>query len=201
MVGQTPSPEPSAQSASPPSRSAASLVIDFVDAAVTRLAVAGVGCVVETAGGSESSYLHWKFDGHWRGLRVSAHPAAYACSGDYESILVSIQWSRHREAEVLAGVLDRLPDAGNIVADPSEVGRLIWLAELQAARGTEARIDEQRWVWDGAAWATGEPAANRLPPCHVPRRRLSIAETAAIRHRANGVARWSASEKSKLQFE
>ena len=177
------------------------LIRRLVDIGRCAATVAGYDTIVETAAGSESTYLHVKRDGWWFGIRVSTHAAVYGCSIDYDQITVprvedaseSDQgWDRFDEvASVLRA---NAVTGGSVVADPIHVRQQILRAEMDAA-DRSTHIDEQgEFRFDSATATWHRVQGEGQPPGFVPRGVLNTAATAAIRHRENAREKFAAAE-------
>ena len=212
-VGGCP-PPPAANMNSGGGLALAEAVTYLADLARSVAADRGHVCIVEFAGSSESTYVHVRRPSvettfetpprprheTWFGIRISAHPAKYACSGDYEQVLLSRSPGVdevHRAAGVL---IEAMRHGGRPVAEPHRVRGELWAAQVAAAIGQMATMirgeREIVWTWQGIdrRWQT-EADDPGPPPTTIPRVQLDTATTAAIRHRVNRREAWAATER------
>ena len=108
----------------------------------------GYPCVVEEAGGSESTYLHIEREGWWYGIRISTHPPAYACSYDYEPLLLPVDRIDVDRAEFESRVRHLAASGGWIVASPAEVQRSVDQESLAMRQGCSVNDGQMVWRFD-----------------------------------------------------
>lgn len=160
--------------------------------------MSGCECVTERSPTSESTYLHLRRGGHWYGIRVSAHPPAYACSRDYASVIVPRNPTDAVAAELTATVVALTRRNAAVVADPREVRRATRRLEdflLTGRRCTDTRGVRWEWSAERRAWSRVDgqaPPPGAAPPTHRPRSLLSNRNRSAVRHSQNALAKYAA---------
>ena len=96
---------------------------------------------VERSHPTESVYVRVMRDGHWFGLRISAHDPAYDCSADFQQLMVPEQAAGEELQQSARREIDRfVQSCGRVVADPFEVQEAIQEAFLEARSGGRRRF-------------------------------------------------------------
>ncbi|MEM6692536.1 MAG: hypothetical protein AAF664_24110 [Planctomycetota bacterium] len=190
------------------STSLAEAVTFLSEVAKTEAAKHGYVCIVEFAGGSESTYIHVRRTQQdqksvWYGIRISAHLAKYACSSDYEQLLLSNKPSQTELNQAAEKITSLVLQGGRPVAEPHLIRSQIWEAQVNGAKGERATTVHEgktvAWIWQGAdnGWVAEAPDdldIKTATPTWIPRVQLDTATTAAIRHRINRREAWAADE-------
>jgi len=116
---------------------------------------------IEYSHPTEAVYLRLLRQGYWFGLRVATHKPAYACSSDFQQLLLPVVADGPEIVEYARQTVRQfVHHGGNVVADPHEVQQ-----EIQSLFISRSTATRHRW----------------------PR----TAEVCAVRHRLNVRAAWS----------
>lgn len=154
--------------------------------------MAGLQCVVERSPSSESVYFHTRHGEVWRGVRVSCHAPAYACSADYEQLLVSRSTTSEELPAYLQRLRHRVRYGGRVIANPAEVRSAIERLESLLLDG-HRYVDRMGVVW---RWSSSQRRwradADALlpPPAHLPAPPVTNRVASSIRHTLNTQAVW-----------
>lgn len=181
-----------------PSSQGHDAIMQLVAVARRFLAECDLQHVVEYSDRSEAVYLHVLRDHHWYGVRMAHHQPAYACSLDYQQLILQPLPYPHQLERASEHLRDTIYAGGAIVADPREVQQLIEFTRLRKADGYETEDSEGvQWRWNGQTrqWETlAADPADLTPPGFQPRSPLSHLECSDLRHRLNLIARWTFDE-------
>ena len=181
-----------------PSSKGLDAIMQLVAVARRLLAKRGLEHIVEYSDRSEAVYLHVLRDHHWYGVRIANHQPAYACSLDYQQLILQSLPYPHQLERAAEQLRNTIYSGGAIVADPREVQQLIDFTRLRKADGYEtADSDGVQWRWNGQTrqWETlAEDFVDLTPPGFQPRSPLSHLECSDLRHRLNLIARWTFDE-------
>lgn len=137
------------------------LIEDLVQLA--RLQAANHACrlQIERSHPTEAVYLRLLRGCYWFGLRIAAHRPAYACSADFQQLLLPVSETPPEFYQHAADTVERfIREGGCVVADPVEVQQAVQLLFVNSAT-----VGRRRWP--------------------------STAEVCAVRHRLNVRAAWS----------
>lgn len=142
-----------------------SALTDLIEELVqqTRATAATCGCrlQIERSHPTEAVYLRLWRNGYWFGLRIAAHRPAYACSADFQQLLLPVSEIPPEFCQHAADTVERfVRDGGRVVADPVEVRQAV-----QQLFVNSSTLGRRRWP--------------------------STAEVCAVRHRLNVRAAWS----------
>ena len=176
--------------------SLAEAVAFLADLAKTIAAARRWVCIIEYAGSSESTYVHVRRDNLWYGVRVSAHPSKYACSSDYQQILLPKRPTASDIDDAAERLRHLVVHGGHRVAEPHLVRTELWAEQIAAADGQtcqttdpQGNVIDWRWSAEQLDWQT-EVETDSPPPMWIPRVTLDTGTTAAIRHRVNRREGW-----------
>ncbi|MCR9197822.1 MAG: hypothetical protein NXI04_04225 [Planctomycetaceae bacterium] len=136
------------------------LIEEFVQLARAAATTRGCRLQIERSHPTEAVYLRLWRDGYWFGLRIAAHRPAYACSADFQQLLLPVSETPPEFCRHAAGTVERfVRDGGCVVADPVEVQQAVQLLFVNSST-----LGRRRWP--------------------------STAEVCAVRHRLNMRAAW-----------
>ncbi|MEM9354701.1 MAG: hypothetical protein AAGB04_00680 [Pseudomonadota bacterium] len=171
--------------------------------AVARLEIGrcNVESVVEYSDRSEAVYVHVQRAEHWYGIRIACHQAVYACSLDYQQIVLPSDSNQLHIEKAAPRLTKAIRDGNAIVANPAEVRELIEYTRQRQAHGWKT-VDSNgtRWRWNGLmrSWQPEQlDSFSASPPKFQPRAPLSHLECSSLRHRLNLIAKWSFDEAMK----
>ena len=141
-----------------------SALTDLIEELVqlARAAAASRGCRLhmERSHPTEAVYLRLWRNGYWFGLRIAAHRPAYACSADFQQLLLPVSEIPPEFRQHAADTVERfVRDGGCVVADPVEVQQAVQLLFVNSST-----LGRRRWP--------------------------STTEVCAVRHRLNVRAAW-----------